>query len=114
MVKKLHKTKTVLTEEELKKRLLAWYNTSNERREARSLKKNDPIKVKEANVKNKFPSTKTGLKKLKEKIKKDNLRKRLEMANSYNEDSLEDAEELKRINLERNLKYFTFNPKEIN
>ncbi|CAG8535422.1 9827_t:CDS:2 [Cetraspora pellucida] len=69
----------------LKKRLLAWYNTSNERREARSLKKNEPIKVKEANDRNKYPSTKTGLKKLKEKIKKDNLRKRLEKANSYNE-----------------------------
>ncbi|CAG8593020.1 5969_t:CDS:2 [Gigaspora rosea] len=74
---------------------------------------NDTIKVKKASEKNKFPSTKTGLKKIKEKIRKDNLRKRLEKVNSYNEDSLQDAEEIKRVNLERNLKYFTFNPKEI-
>ncbi|KAF0468042.1 hypothetical protein F8M41_025894 [Gigaspora margarita] len=105
--------KTALKEEDLKKRFLAWYNTSNERNEARSLKKNDTIKVKKASEKNKFPSTKTGLKKIKEKIRKDNLCKRLEKANSYNEDSLQDAEEIKRVNLERNLKYFTFNPKEI-
>ncbi|CAG8448358.1 14732_t:CDS:2 [Dentiscutata heterogama] len=113
MSKKLSKTKTALNEEELKKRFLAWYNTSNERSEARSLKKNDTNKIKKASEKNKFQSTKTGLKKIKDKIRKDNLRKRMEKVNSYNEDSLQDKEGIKRGNLERNLRYFTFNPKEI-
>ncbi|CAG8646478.1 22475_t:CDS:2 [Dentiscutata erythropus] len=113
MPKKLSKTKPALNEEELKKRFLAWYNNSNERSEARSLKKNDTIKIKKTSEKNKFPSTKTGLKKIKDKIRKDNHRKRMEKMNSYNEDTLQDTEGIKRDNIEQNLRYFTFNPKEI-